>query len=70
MSELCKYDEQVLDYLYEELAPSDRAAFAEHLAGCESCRRELASLSGVRAHVAELPQPELRSEERRVGKEC
>ncbi len=62
MSELCKYDEQVLDYLYEELAPSDRAAFAEHLAGCESCRRELASLSGVRAHVAELPQPELSAE--------
>lgn len=62
MSELCKYDEQVLDYLYEELAPSDRAAFAEHLAGCESCRRELASLSGVRQHVAELPKPELSPE--------
>lgn len=62
MSEQCKYDEQVLDYLYEELAPSERAAFAEHLAGCESCRREIASLSGVRAHVAELPKPELSAE--------
>ena len=59
MSELCKYDEQVLDYLYGELAPPERAAFAEHLAGCESCRREIDSLSGVRKKTAELPRPVL-----------
>ena len=57
MSELCKYDEQVLDYLYGELAPPERAAFAEHLAGCESCRREIDSLSGVRKKTADLPRP-------------
>ena len=59
MSELCKYDEQVLDYLYGELAPPERAAFAEHLAGCASCRREIDSLSGVRKKLAELPRPVL-----------
>lgn len=59
MSELCKYDEQVLDYLYGELAPPERAAFAEHLAGCASCRREIDSLSGVRKKTAELPRPVL-----------
>ena len=59
MSELCKYDEQVLDYLYGELAGTERAAFADHLSGCPSCRRELDSLSGVRKEVAELPRPVL-----------
>ncbi len=59
MSELCKYDEQVLDYLYGELAPPERAAFAEHLSGCASCRREIDSLSGVRKKTAELPRPVL-----------
>jgi hypothetical protein len=59
MSELCKYDEQVLDYLYGDLVGAERAAFADHLSGCPSCRRELDSLSGVRKEVAELPRPVL-----------
>jgi hypothetical protein len=62
MSEQCKYDEQVLDYLYGELAEAERAAFAAHLAGCESCRREIDSLSGVRKKAAELPRPVLQAD--------
>ncbi len=62
MSEQCKYDEQVLDYLYGELAEAERAEFASHLAGCPSCTREIESLSGVRKKVTALPRPELSSD--------
>ncbi len=62
MSEQCKYDEQVLDYLYGELADAARAEFASHLAGCQSCSKEVASLSGVRKKVSDLPRPELSSD--------
>jgi len=62
MSEQCKYDEQVLDYLYGELAEAERAVFAAHLAGCENCRREIDSLSGVRKQATELPRPVLKAD--------
>ena len=53
-SEQCKYDEQVLDYLYGELAEAERAEFANHLATCASCRLEIESLSGVRKQASSL----------------
>ncbi|HND10777.1 MAG TPA: zf-HC2 domain-containing protein [Pseudomonadota bacterium] len=62
MSEQCKYDEQVLDYLYGELAEAERAEFANHLATCASCRLEIESLSGVRKKASSLPRPELTSD--------
>jgi hypothetical protein len=35
--------EQLVDYLYDELAAPARAAFAEHLRGCPGCSAEVAS---------------------------
>lgn len=59
MSEQCKYDSQVLDYLYGELAEAERAAFASHLATCSECNQEVVALSMVRKKVAALPKPSL-----------
>lgn len=59
MSEQCKYDEQVLDYLYGELADAERAEFAGHLASCAACTKEVEALSFVRQKAAALPKPSL-----------
>ena len=36
-----------LDFLYDELAPDDRAALQAHAQGCPACTAELASLQGT-----------------------
>ena len=40
--------ERVVDYLYGELAPAQRAEVDVHLGGCAGCRREIEELGGVR----------------------
>ncbi len=59
---LCTYpgnrEEALIAYLYEDMAPSERTAFASHVANCGTCRRELAGLGGVRARLAEWAPPE------------
>jgi anti-sigma factor RsiW len=35
--------EHLVDFLYEELPPDARAAFAEHVSGCAACKAEVAS---------------------------
>jgi anti-sigma factor RsiW len=35
--------ERLIDFLYDELPPDARAAFAEHLSGCSACKAEVAS---------------------------
>ena len=49
--------------LDEDLLEPDRAASARaHLAGCETCRAQLAQLSEVRAQLRDLPRPEMPAE--------
>ena len=58
----CNYDgdreQTLIAYLYDEVAPADRAAFDAHLDGCGRCRRDLASLAGVRQQLARWQPPE------------
>ena len=35
--------EQLVDFLYDELSPSLRTAFTEHLRGCPGCQAEVAT---------------------------
>ena len=53
--------ELLVDYLYGELAASEREAFDRHLASCAECRDEIAGLNGTRAHLTSWvpPEPEL-----------
>jgi anti-sigma factor RsiW len=48
--------ERLVDYLYDELPPESRGAFAEHLQGCPTCKAEVASyaqtLGSARAALA------------------
>ncbi len=53
-------------YALDALDTGERQAFEEHLAGCESCREEVAALSGIAAELAFAvepvsPPPQLRS---------
>jgi hypothetical protein len=52
--------EQLVSYLYEDLADADRAVFERHLRECDDCRGELNALRGVRADLISWspPQPD------------
>ena len=60
---LCNYDgrrdEVLVAYLYDDIDPLEREAFARHLPGCVACRTELAALSEVRDGLADWPAPEV-----------
>lgn len=52
-------------YAVDALSPQERAAFEQHLAGCRTCRDEVAGFSeaaaGLAAGTALAPPPELRA---------
>jgi anti-sigma factor RsiW len=52
--------EQLVSYVYEELAGHERAEFEQHLSACAECQEELADLRGTRFQLASWapPQPE------------
>src|SRR6185436_12671226 len=39
--------DRTIDFLYGELSAGERAAFDQHLAGCDSCRAEVLGLQGT-----------------------
>lgn len=51
-------DEILVAYLYDDLEPAEREAFASHLAQCAVCWTELADLQSVRANLARWTPPE------------
>src|SRR5687767_5806183 len=54
---MCNH-ERLLDYLYDELPESERAAFDLHLRGCADCRAELSELGGTRLALASWSPPD------------
>jgi hypothetical protein len=54
---MCSH-ERLLDYLYDELPASERAAFEVHLEECAGCRTELAELGGARLALASWSPPD------------
>jgi anti-sigma factor RsiW len=55
----CKHiNELLLDYLYQELDPSQVESFEAHLKSCSRCASELASYERTRAIVKDLPEVE------------
>lgn len=59
----CTYDgrrdEVLVAYLYDDIAPTERAAFDRHLGSCLVCRTELDALSDVRSDLASWSAPEV-----------
>ncbi|RMD86237.1 MAG: hypothetical protein D6813_15185 [Calditrichaeota bacterium] len=51
----CNKD-QIIDYLYEELSPQEKAQFEEHLSTCGSCQREVQALTSARNILKALPE--------------
>ncbi|MGB2717402.1 MAG: zf-HC2 domain-containing protein [Vicinamibacterales bacterium] len=54
---MCNH-ERLLDYLYDELPASDRAAFELHLRECVDCQTELSDLGGTRLALAAWSPPD------------
>jgi len=44
-------EQTLIAYLYDDIDPAERAAFAAHLPACARCRRDLAALGGVRRRL-------------------
>lgn len=53
----CENHEALVDYLYDECGPEQRAAFAAHLAGCARCAAEADALRETRGLLAEWMPP-------------
>jgi hypothetical protein len=51
-------EEWMMLRLYGELSPEQAAALDRHLAGCENCRREMASLRALEETLSKAPAPE------------
>ena len=49
-------------YFYDELEPTERAAFEAHVPGCRSCRAALAELEEIRTALAPMREQGVRSE--------
>src|SRR4051812_44229653 len=60
---LCGYtadrDETLVAYLYNDIEPSQRAAFEAHIATCERCRYELEELQDVRGQLQHWIAPDV-----------
>ena len=55
---MCDNKEAIVGYLYEDLTPEERTTFEAHVAVCEECRSELASLRATRTHLSLWAPPE------------
>jgi len=45
-------EQTLIAYLYDDIDAAERAAFDAHMSACARCRRDLASLGGVRRQLA------------------
>jgi hypothetical protein len=52
-------DDQLVAYLYDDIAPGDRSSFEAHLMTCARCRDELDELRGVRERLTTWAPPQL-----------
>lgn len=50
----CKFDEELVSYLYGEMSGPDKESFEVHLKGCNSCMAELDDLSLAHSSVLEF----------------
>src|SRR5688500_8193974 len=55
---MCDERERLIDYLYDEGAPHERAEVQAHLAECATCRREIGALRSVRQDLLAWAVPE------------
>jgi hypothetical protein len=51
----CINDENVMDYLCDELPEAERAEIQAHLSACARCRRKLETFERVRGAIASAP---------------
>jgi hypothetical protein len=61
-----EWSERLAPYLSGEIAGADRREAEEHLAACDACRREVASLAQTWEELGRLPAPEVPSRRMRA----
>ncbi|MDQ6788274.1 MAG: zf-HC2 domain-containing protein [Acidobacteriota bacterium] len=57
----CAFAEQVVSYIYDEVAAGERAAFDAHLANCAACSDEIAGFNLARFSILEWKRQEFSS---------
>jgi hypothetical protein len=55
MTQQCKHDEQLLDFVYGELSDAERKIFADHLPGCGACSAQVEGFGQVRKEFQQRP---------------
>ena len=55
---MCDNKDLLVGYLYDDLAPEQRAAFEAHMHACADCRHEVHGLRATRQHLSEWAPPE------------
>jgi anti-sigma factor RsiW len=55
---MCNQREKLIEYVYDECEPAERAAVQEHLDTCAECRTEIAALRSVRADLQSWQVPD------------
>lgn len=50
-------EEAIVEFIYDEMAPVDRAMFEDHLTACVWCRDEIAGMRGAQAQLAAWEPP-------------
>lgn len=63
----CGEHEALVEYVYGETGPDERAQFEAHLAGCADCRDALDGMRGVRAELADWALPDVAGVAREVN---
>ncbi len=48
----------LIDYVYDQLKPEQKADYEEHLKNCEECRHELSEIRQTRTALNAVPDPE------------
>lgn len=57
-TESCRHSDNIVSYLYDELAASERSTFETHLVDCTSCTDEFAAVADIRFSVYEWHREE------------
>ena len=52
---VCLTDDELAGFVSEQLAPGQRASLADHLDGCERCRRLISALAALEDDAAAIP---------------
>lgn len=55
---VCRYADEIVAYIYDEISTRDKSAFENHLAHCSNCAAEVADFSSIQTAFADWRETE------------